>query len=181
MDKTIFPFIGDETSVPVQACASIADLIYCKPDKGVIVVVGGEDRGGVYELATGETENGLSIFNHADNSNLQWKRIVNAGSTAGNISGQIDYPTASTYTVVLNAFEAGYVRKLSIQSDAGTCTAKIQIGGVDVTGISAVSVSSTKTTVTATATNEIAEGDKITLVLSSVAGVTNLWFSLSVL
>ncbi len=85
---------------------------------------------------------------------------------------------ATTYTLELYAQYAYTINQLKIISASGTCTVAVKINGVDVTGISAVSVSSTIATANASAANIVAIGDKITLVTTSNSALTNLQASL---
>jgi hypothetical protein len=85
---------------------------------------------------------------------------------------------ATTYTLELYAQYAYTINQLKIISASGTCTVAVKINGVDVTGISAVSVSSTIATANASAANTVAIGDKITLVTTSNSALTNLQASL---
>lgn len=85
--------------------------------------------------------------------------------TAGNFTITLDAKTAFGYTI-------NSVR--GIATSAGTITAAVQIGGVNVTGLSAVSVTSTPQDVNATAANVVSTGNKVTLVLSSNASAVNL-------
>jgi hypothetical protein len=85
---------------------------------------------------------------------------------------------ATTYTLELYAQYAYTINQLKIISASGTCTVAAKINGVDVTGISAVSVSSTIATANASAANTVAVGDKITLVTTSNSALTNLQASL---
>lgn len=81
---------------------------------------------------------------------------------------------ASTYTFVLEAKYARTINELTVDAGAGTCTLTMNINGTPVTGISAVSVSTTKATYTATAANSIAINDLVTIVTSSNSGLENL-------
>ena len=86
----------------------------------------------------------------------------------------------NTYTLDLYA-EYGYtINELKIIAGSGSCTAAIQIEGVSVTGISAVSVTTTIATGTATAANIVAAGVKVTLVLSSTSSLNNLQGTLKI-
>jgi len=85
---------------------------------------------------------------------------------------------ATTYTLELYAAYAYTINELKIIADAGTCTAAVKINGTNVTGISAVSVSTVIATGTASAANTVAVGDKITLVTTSTSGLNNLQASL---
>jgi hypothetical protein len=81
---------------------------------------------------------------------------------------------ASTYTIVLDAKYARTINELTVDAGAGTCTLTMNINGTPVTGISAVSVSTTEATYTATAANAIAVGDIVTIVTTSNSGLANL-------
>lgn len=81
---------------------------------------------------------------------------------------------AQTYILELYANYAYTINELKVISDLGTCTVAVKINGTNVTGISAVSVSTTIATGTATAANTVAIGDKITLVVTSPSTLNNL-------
>jgi len=81
---------------------------------------------------------------------------------------------AQTYVLELYANYAYTINELKVISDLGTCTVAVKINGTNVTGISAVSVSTTIATGTATAANTVAIGDKITLVVTSPTTLNNL-------
>jgi len=86
--------------------------------------------------------------------------------------------TAQTYVLELYAQYAYTINELKIISGLGTCTAAVKINGTNVTGISAVSVSTTIATGTSSAANTVAVGDKITLVITSPSTLDNLQASL---
>lgn len=73
------------------------------------------------------------------------------------------------------------IHSATFETDAGTVTAAIKINATSVTGLSAVSVTSTEATTSASGANAVAEGDNVTLSLSSVVGVgalrLNLWLN----
>lgn len=94
------------------------------------------------------------------------------------ISGQIEAPVNKTYTLDLYSIDARTIQSLAIKTSSGTCTAAIKIDGTAVTGISAVSVTSTETVATATALNTVAIGQTITLDISSVSNPLDLVFTL---
>jgi hypothetical protein len=81
---------------------------------------------------------------------------------------------AATYTIELYANYAYTINELKIIADAGTCTANLKINSTSVTSISAVSVSNSIATATASGANTVAVGDKITLVTTSNSGLNNL-------
>lgn len=94
--------------------------------------------------------------------------------------GMIEAPTAKTYVLDQSAAYAYTINTLIIATVSGTITAAVKINGTNVTGISAVSVSSTPATGTASAANSVAIGDKVTLVLSSASSPVDLSFTLKV-
>jgi hypothetical protein len=93
-------------------------------------------------------------------------------------TGMMAAPADGTYTIDLYAAFAGTINSLKIITDSGTTTAAVKINGTNVTGISAVSVSSSIATGTASAANAFVVGDKITLVLSSSSSPVNMAFTL---
>ena len=85
---------------------------------------------------------------------------------------------ATTYVLEFYAAYPYTINQLKIIAGAGTCTAAVKINGTNVTGISAVSVSTSVATGTATAANTVSVGDKVTLVISSTSGLENLQASI---
>ena len=65
-----------------------------------------------------------------------------------------------------------------LKTNTGTLTLAIKINAVDVTGWSAIAVTSTPQDVTATAANAVAVGDRITLHVSASVAPTNLEFTM---
>ena len=94
------------------------------------------------------------------------------------IHGEIITVINGTYTLVLDAKMAATINEISLETTAGTCTVAIQINGTNVTGMSAIAVTTTKGTSAATGANTIATSNKVTLVVSSASGATNLKFSM---
>ena len=86
--------------------------------------------------------------------------------------------SAQTYVIELYAAYAYTINQLKVIAGAGTGTVAVQINGTNVTGISAVNVSTSIATGTATAANTVAVGDKVTFVLSSPSGLINLQASI---
>ena len=88
--------------------------------------------------------------------------------------------TAQTYTLDLYANYGYTINALNIISGAGTCTAAVQIGGVNVTSLSAISVSNSISSTNATGANTVSAGNKVTLVISSTSGLNNLQANLKI-
>lgn len=94
------------------------------------------------------------------------------------VGGMIETAADKTYVIDLSAAYAYTVNTLIIKSASGTCTAKLTIEGTDITGISAVSVSSSEATGTATAANSVAVGNTLALVVSSNSDATDVSFTI---
>lgn len=75
------------------------------------------------------------------------------------------------------AFTLAQIRGLKTSS--GSLTLKVQIGGVDVTGLTGLSVTTTAQDATASAANAVAAGDRVTVVISSSSSPAGLEFTLS--
>ena len=67
---------------------------------------------------------------------------------------------------------------LRVNSSAGTCTWAVQIAGVNVTGLSAVNVSSTPQVVSATAANIISANQRVTVVSTANSAAVDVEFTL---
>lgn len=95
-------------------------------------------------------------------------------------TGMIESPSAKTYILDQSAAYGYTINTLIITTVSGTITAAVKINGTSVTGISAVSVSSTPATGTGTAANTVVAGDKITLVTTSNSSSVDMSFTLKV-
>jgi hypothetical protein len=91
--------------------------------------------------------------------------------------GFIESPKDKTYPL-FQPTESYVIQSLRIKTVSGTCTAAIQIGGVSVTGLSAVAVTSTPQLVNATALNTVAIGDRATMVISANSSAVDLEFTM---
>lgn len=96
------------------------------------------------------------------------------------LPGMIEAPEDKTYVLDQSAAYAYTINTLIIATVSGTTSAAVKINGTNVTGISAVSVSSTPATGTGSAANSVSIGDKVTLVLSSSSTPVDLSFTLKV-
>ena len=70
------------------------------------------------------------------------------------------------------------IKSLRVKSDTGTCTWAVQINGVNVTGLSAISVSSTEQLITATAANVVAAGQRVTIVSTANSSAVDVEFTI---
>ena len=96
------------------------------------------------------------------------------------ISGHIETAEDKTYVLDLKAPYAYTINSLAAKTASGTCTAKLTIEGTDVTGISALAVSSTEDFDDATAANSVSIGDTVALVISSNAAALDLQFTVKI-
>jgi hypothetical protein len=97
------------------------------------------------------------------------------------ISGQIQAPTAMTYTLELSAKRPYTIKVLNHKLDAETATFSVQINGTNVAGLASLSGTTSLGTATATAANSVAIGNTVDLVVSAVStspAASNLRFTL---
>lgn len=86
----------------------------------------------------------------------------------------IEVASNKDYPLVLSASERLVVDNLVIKTTSGSCTVALKIDGVAVTGLSAVSVTSTESTTHATAACVLSPGETLTLTVSSNSAAVNL-------
>lgn len=91
--------------------------------------------------------------------------------------GLIESPSAKTYGLFMPT-TAYLLRSLRIKTVSGTCTVAIQIDGVNVTGLSAVAVTSSNQLVLATGANLIGAGQRLSIAVSSISTPVDLEFTL---
>jgi len=96
------------------------------------------------------------------------------------LDGMVETPSNKTYVLRLKAKYAGTINEVSLKTASGTITAKLQIGGVDVTGCTGISVTSTASLTSCTAANTFASGDTLTLITSSNSSAADLQWSVKV-
>lgn len=94
-------------------------------------------------------------------------------------SGYIQTPANGTLTLVAKAGLSQTLTDIKgVKTSAGTLTLTVLIGGVAVTGLSAVAVTTTAQDIAATALNALAVGGRLTLTVAAVTGATDLEFTL---
>jgi hypothetical protein len=151
-----------------------------------------------YSGGGGGAPTGAEYVVLSTNGSLTHERVLTAGNGigitdggAGNavtvavsnlkIGGNFQLATGINTTIYLipDAIYAATINSLKgLQTDSGTITVTININGTPVTGLSAISVTSTPQDVTATALNTITIGDVVTLVTTSNSSAVNLRFSM---
>lgn len=95
-------------------------------------------------------------------------------------TGHILSPGNYTFVIDQSAAYAYTINSIIVQTSSGTDTLALKINGTNVTGCSAVSVSSTPATGTCTAANSVAIADRFTLVTSSDSSAVDLTFTVKV-
>lgn len=121
--------------------------------------------------------------------------VTNGTGVAGNptislptiiktIAGQlfIVVPADKTYVLISKAPYAGTILGVKgLNTSSGTLTAAVKINGTNVTGLSALAVTSTPQDATASAANTFVAGDRITFVVSSNSSGADLEVTLEML
>ncbi len=102
-----------------------------------------------------------------------------ANAAQDSINGDIESPKDRTYTLILKATKSYTVNSITTKLASGTLTAAVKIDGVDVTGLSSISVTSTELDSVATGANSISVGNTLTIVVSSSATPVDMLFTLN--
>ena len=98
--------------------------------------------------------------------------------TKGQITGELTAPGNRSYILELSAPYPYTITALYVQTAAGTATCAVQINGTNVTGLTGIAASTAMNGGSATAANTVSVTNKVTLVVSSVAGASELSFAL---
>lgn len=145
----------------------------------------GTPTSGILTNCTG-TASGLTAGNVTTNANLTGA-LTSVGNATTLITAipfsapsTVAVGNATTYLMAKAPFSGTINTLLAAQTTSGTITAAIKINGTNVTGLSAVAVTSTPADTNATAANTFAVGDIITLVTSSASTDLGLSFVLKI-
>lgn len=111
---------------------------------------------------------------------INGKAPSNGSGIIEEFTGHIIAPANYTYILDQSAAYAYTINTFIAQTSAGTITCAIQIGGTNVTGLSAVSLSSSPATGTASGLNSVSVGNRVTMVCSSNSSSADLSFTLKV-
>ena len=121
---------------------------------------------------------GASLVDDASASAARTTLGLDVGAMESPLGGAIADGTYIMHTYAVFPFTINSINGLKHTS--GTSTLAVKINGTDVTGLSALSVSSTPQNATATAANSVAIGDQITFVVSSGSSPVDLFSTLSI-
>jgi len=134
------------------------------------------------KIADGTVTSSEFQFINSLTSNAQ-TQLNGKAAVSQSISRQFTFVgAASNGTIAIDskawfAYTINGVRGLDLS--AGTITVAIQINGTPVTGLDALSATTTAQDATATAANTVAIGDRVTVVLTSNASAADIEFTLS--
>ncbi len=109
--------------------------------------------------------------------------LINLSGSQGvsaekSLHGLIEIPSDKTYTIVQYASVAGTISALVAKLSLGTLTAAVKINGTNVTGLSAVAVTTGESNTAGTAANAVAIGDTIAVAVSASSTPEDFAFSL---
>jgi len=108
-----------------------------------------------------------------DNLHLTWEKAIAFAQLTG------EFPVEEReYRLITKTRWPLDIQSLTLETDAGTLTAAVKIDGVAVTGLSAVSASTTETTTSASALRSVPEGANVTLAISGITGAAWLRYNL---
>jgi hypothetical protein len=163
---------------------SISSLAYQPLDADLTAIAGLTSAADRLPYFTGSGAAALATFTAVGRALVDDATVADQRATLGVavdfISGHIQTAADATYYLDQYAAYAYTINEIRIISASGTVTAAVKIDGTNVTGISAVAVSSAEATGTASAANSVSVGNTVTLVLSSNAGALDVRFTLKI-
>lgn len=87
-------------------------------------------------------------------------------------------PAVATYTLLLSTVQAKTINSIRVQMDSGTAIFTLKINSTAITGLSAITATTTKTAYSATANNTMAVNDDLKIEFTSISSPVQ--FSLNI-
>jgi len=83
-------------------------------------------------------------------------------------------PTVGTYTLLLSTIKAKTLNAIRVKTDSGTATFNLKINSTNITGVSSITATTSKTAYNATAANVMVVDDDLKIEITSVSSAINL-------
>ena len=83
-------------------------------------------------------------------------------------------PTVGTYTLLLSTIKGKTLNNIRVKTDSGTATFNLKINSTNITGVSFITATTSKTAYTATAANVMVVDDDLKIEITSVSNAVNL-------
>lgn len=171
-DETGAAGIYDLPTPPEPAFADITGLARDNGDLDAELTAIDTALSGKFNTPTGT----ISQYVRGDGSLSTFPTIPTTSKSFGS------YFSASPANSTIPLFTATVATTINeirgLKTTSGTCTVSIQVDGVNVTGLSGLSVTSTEQNPTASGANSVAIGQDVTLVIASTASAVGLRFTL---
>lgn len=180
LDGTAQNFIQGMTNIDNNIVVGSGALSTSATDK---FIYGATCAGTPTGTPTSYTGRAPSIFDSTNNKfyayNSGWKYV---GSPTSMWEMQLNGTLANqTYIMITKAQFSFTINSINgLKCTSGTCTLAVKINGTNVTGMSAISVTSTAQDVSASGANTVAVGDQITFVVSSISSAVDILSTLNV-
>jgi hypothetical protein len=87
-------------------------------------------------------------------------------------------PAVATYTLLLSTVQPKIINSIRVQMDSGTATFTLKINSAAITGLNAITATSTKTAYSATANNIMNENDDLKIEFTAISSPVQ--FSLNI-
>lgn len=117
----------------------------------------------------------FAMLGAADNAAIRTALGVNTFQITGILP-----PIADDYKVLIKALHGFVINTATLKTTAGTCTIAVKINTTDVTSLSAVSVTSSESTTSASGAQTVVADDDVVLSLSAPTSMTNEWLEFSI-
>jgi hypothetical protein len=135
-------------------------------------------------VSSGDTTRGYFFDKMTAGSGVTLERIfvggneqIKVASTAGTI---IEFPfafaapTVGTYTLLLSTIKGKTLNAIRVQTNSGTATFNLKINSTNITGVSSITATTSKTAYNATAANVMVINDDLKIEITSVSGAVYL-------